>query len=151
MNIDVELEQRAKVEAIARSWIGTPYHSNARVKGAGIDCAHLLIAVYAEAGLIKDFDPGYYSPQFFLHSKEERFLSVVLTYAHEIEEASARPGDLVLYKFGLCYAHGGIIVSPGWPDAIVHARYQSRTVLLESGVEAGLSRSERNPRFFSVW
>jgi cell wall-associated NlpC family hydrolase len=146
-----EAEQREHVEKIARSWLGTPYHNHARVKGCGVDCAQLLVAVYAEAGIIEPFDTGYYAPLFFLHSAEERFLDIVLRYAHEIDEAAARPGDVVLYKMGLCYAHGGIIVTPGWPDAIVHAAADFRTVALDCGTNGWLARALRKPRFFTVW
>ena len=44
--------QRAAVVAAARSWIGTPYHHAADVKGVGVDCAMLLVRVYSDLGLI---------------------------------------------------------------------------------------------------
>ena len=43
--------QRAAVVAEARSWIGTPYHHAADVKGHGVDCAMLLIRVYCDCRL----------------------------------------------------------------------------------------------------
>ena len=36
---------RANVVAQARSWLGTPYQHQARCKGAGVDCAGLIIGV----------------------------------------------------------------------------------------------------------
>lgn len=38
-NLSFDL-QRAAVVAEARSWIGTPYHNCADVKGAGVDCGN---------------------------------------------------------------------------------------------------------------
>ena len=51
---------RQQVVAAARGWIGTPYHAHARVRGAGVDCIHLLCAVFEEVGLISPIDPGMY-------------------------------------------------------------------------------------------
>ena len=77
---------RELIEKIALTWIGTPYHHHSGIKGVGCDCVHLLIKVYVEAGLMEDYDPGYYPPQFFMHSDEERFLKKVLGYSREIPE-----------------------------------------------------------------
>lgn len=144
-----EAEQRASIEAAARSWLGTPYHHCARVKSVGVDCANLLIAVYSEAGLIEAFDPGYYSPQFFMYRKEERFLGWVLKFAHEIDETQVKPGDIVLYRLGHVYAHGAIVVSPGWPK-IIHAL--ARCCVLEAnGLDGIFGSVRRKPRFFSRW
>ena len=65
---------RAAVVAEARSWIGTPYHHAADVKGHGVDCAMLLVRVYCDLGLIEPFDPRPYTRDWFLHRSEERYL-----------------------------------------------------------------------------
>src|SRR5262249_43477037 len=44
--------RRAAVVAEAESWIGTPFHHAARVKGAGVDCLMLLAEVYERAGIV---------------------------------------------------------------------------------------------------
>ena len=36
-----------------KSWLGTPYHSGAKLKNIGVDCGQLLIAVYEKAGLLE--------------------------------------------------------------------------------------------------
>jgi cell wall-associated NlpC family hydrolase len=146
-----ELHERRRVEAIARSWLGTRYHSHARLKGVGVDCAQLLIGVYAEAGIIDAFDTGYYSEQFFLHRSEERFLELVTARSREIAEAEAKPADVVLYRFGRCWAHGAIIVSPGWPHAIIHAHSLSGCVMQCGGRDGELADPQRRPRFFTRW
>lgn len=38
----LELQQRAAVIAEAESWLSTPYHHEARIKGHGVDCAQIL-------------------------------------------------------------------------------------------------------------
>lgn len=101
-------EQRAAILEEARSWIGTPFHHRARVKGVGVDCAQLVIAVYASVGLIEDFQPADYPPDWHLHRSEERFLNYVVDRARQVE--SPEPGDLMLMQFGRCYSHGAILV-----------------------------------------
>ncbi|MGH7053678.1 MAG: hypothetical protein ACREFA_07660, partial [Stellaceae bacterium] len=44
--------QRGLVVAEAESWIGTPFHHEAAVRGAGVDCLNLLAEVYCAAGFI---------------------------------------------------------------------------------------------------
>jgi len=44
----------------ARTWIGTPYHHQGRLKGVGVDCAGLIVMVGKELGL-SSFDVEGYS------------------------------------------------------------------------------------------
>ena len=102
----------------ALSWLGTPYRNHARVKGAGIDCGQLLLAVYGSLGVLpKDFDVGYYPEQWHLHRDEEKYLGTVLAFGREII-GPPLPGDAVMFKFGRVFSHGGIVIE--WPN-IVHA------------------------------
>ena len=109
-------EKITAVIAEARSWIHTPYHHHARVKGAGVDCAMLLIEVFSRAGAIPDFDPGFYTADWFLHREDEQYISWLAKYADKVERGA--PGDVALYRFGRTASHGGIIVEAG---VIVHA------------------------------
>jgi NlpC/P60 family putative phage cell wall peptidase len=144
-----EAEQRAAVVAEARSWIGTPYHHCAAIKGVGADCGMMIIAVFRAAGLIADFDPRPYSPDWHLHHDEERYLDVVLRHAREVD--APRPGDLMVFRWGRSYAHGGIVTGLD-PLAIVHAYFPARGVFEdEVARDANLSEPRRAPRFFSHW
>ena len=87
-----EREPRTAVVAAARAWIGTPYHHMADVKGAGCDCAMLLVRVFCDLGLVEPFDPRPYVNDWHLHRGEERYLSFLLARAHEV--ASPLPGDV---------------------------------------------------------
>lgn len=116
---------RQQIADEAISWIGTPYVSNAMVKGkngGGTDCAMLLIAVYGDLGLIpKEFDPRPYPPQWHLHRNEERYMTFVLQFAKEVSGPPDRiplMGDVVMFQMGRLFAHGGIIIN--WPN-VVHA------------------------------
>ena len=147
---DTSERQRDLVESVARSWLRTPYHDLGEVKGAGCDCATLLKCVYVEAGVIAPFEIGYYAPQHFLHQDEERYIGWVSRFAHEIPAAAVRHGDIALYHIGKCYAHGAIVVRPGWPS-IIHAHFASRCVREGSGTAVRLGTPVKGIRFFSMW
>jgi hypothetical protein len=145
-----EAAARANVCAIAATWIGTPYHDHGEVKGAGCDCATLLKCVFVEAGLLAPFDIGYYSPQHFLHQSDEHYLGWLNKFGNEIGEAEAKPGDVVLYKAGLCFCHGALIMEPGWP-AIVHAHFAARVTRRGSGLNPKLGLPVQDIKFFSLF
>jgi cell wall-associated NlpC family hydrolase len=134
---------RAAVVAEALSWLNTPYHPHARLKGAGVDCAMLPAEVYEAAGLIPHVEPEHYPVDWHLHRDEERYLSVVL--AHARETTYVQPGDLVLYKWGRCFAHGGIVIQ--WPT-IVHA-FIGQGVVEANGTAGRLA--DREHKFYTLW
>ena len=118
---------REDVVREALSWVGTPYHHMADVKGAdgGVDCAMILVRVYCDLGIVPLFDPRPYPSQWHLNQQEERYLRVFGAYCHRVEEG--QPGDVALYKYGQCVSHSGIIVAPGY---IVHATIHDGAVML---------------------
>jgi cell wall-associated NlpC family hydrolase len=121
-----EVSDRARVVCIARSFLGTPYHSHGRKKGVGVDCLTLLAEVYTEAGLIEPVKLPHYAPDFFKHKGTELYLNGLLQYTAEVE--TGKPGDIVLWKYGRCFSHGAIVVD--WPH-IIHA-HVGRSCMLES-------------------
>lgn len=59
---DMPTTTRAQVVQAARSWLGTPYHHQARLKGVGVDCVGLVIGVGRELGMCaSDFDVEPYA------------------------------------------------------------------------------------------
>jgi hypothetical protein len=147
---DVEASQRDRVCEVARTWVGTPFHDHGEIKGVGTDCAKLLKCVFVEAGVIEDFDIGYYSSQHFMHQSDERFLGWVSKFAREIPQEAARYGDVAIYHVGRCFAHGAIIMPPGWPR-IVHAHYASRQVVADTGTKPRLGTRTKAVKFFTFW
>ena len=112
-----ELERkRASVVTEAVSWIGTPFHHAARVKGAGIDCLMLLAEVYERAGIAPHIDPPFYVPDWHLHRDAERYMEGLLEYAGPVE--TPLPGDIALFRFGRTFSHGAIVTA--WPR-LIHA------------------------------
>jgi NlpC/P60 family putative phage cell wall peptidase len=142
-SIDAE---RAAVVAEARSWIGTPYHMGARVKGAGVDCAQLLVAVYETLALVEPVELEPYHPEWFLHRSDELFLAGIAGYCHRVGGllTKIRPGDIVLYRYGRAVSHGAIAVGA---DLVVHAVRQAQRVTLEESGPGSLLSG----RLDSVW
>lgn len=107
---------RERIVAEALSWCGTPFHDAASVKGAGADCVHFIKAVFVNVGLIDDFKIEPYSPQWFEHRDEPKFLQGLERYAHLIE--TPLPGDVAMYSYGRHAAHSAIVIDE---RTIVHA------------------------------
>ena len=144
-----EAAQRAAVVAAARSWIGTPYHNCADIKGIGVDCGMLLVRVFVDLNLCAPFDPRPYPVDWHLHRSEERYLGFIFDRSAEATEPL--PGDVMVFRYGRCYSHGGIVTAAK-PLCIVHAYYQARVVIEdEVARNAVLADPARMPRFFSVW
>jgi NlpC/P60 family putative phage cell wall peptidase len=107
---------RASVVKEAESWIGTPFHHAARVKGAGVDCLMLLAEVYQRAGVVAPIEPPFYVPDWHLHRDAERYLEGLTRHASEIP--APLPGDIALFRFGRTFSHGAIATA--WP-LLIHA------------------------------
>lgn len=114
---DANHAQRTAVAAAARAWLGTPYHHQARIKGAGVDCALLLCEVYHAAGVVPFVDPTPYPQNWHIHRGDERYLGFVTQYAKP-SNAPPQLGDLVLFKFGRAFSHAGIYIGAGF---VVHS------------------------------
>jgi cell wall-associated NlpC family hydrolase len=135
--------RRAAVIAEALTWLGTPYHHQGRVKGAGVDCGMLLVEVYAACGEITAMDAGNYACDWHLHRSEEKYLEHVLSVAHEID--AAQPGGIAVFQFGRTYSHGAICIGD---NKLIHS-YRERGCEITTFDDCELV--ERPRRFFSIW
>jgi cell wall-associated NlpC family hydrolase len=143
--VQTEAVARERVISTALSWLGTPYHHHARVKGAGVDCGQFVAAVFEEAGVIPSLVPDDYPHDWHLHRSEERYLGYVSRYARP-NEGPRLPGDIALYQYGRCISHGAIVVA--WPQ-IIHA-YIGLGVILDDA-EANAALAQRFVGVWSVW
>lgn len=135
--------QRAAVVAEARTWLGTAYHHQGRVKGVGVDCATLLCEVYEAAGIIPHVDPTPYPQDWHLHRDGERYLGWLHQYAFPASEPVV--GDVIIWRFGRCFSHAAIMCDN---DHIIHS-YLDQGVRLErrdAAVFAG-----RDVKYFTLW
>lgn len=139
-------EEREAVATEARSWIGTPYHHHARIKGVGVDCAQLLCGVFEACGLVSPIDTGTYAVDWHLHRSEEMFSAWCARYAKaQAQGTDLRLGDVFLFKYGRTFSHGSIYVGDG---LLVHA-YLRRGVILSRANEDPLDGREM--QHWSFW
>lgn len=149
MDRQQELRERQAVVAEALSWVGTPYHHEADVKGrnGGVDCGMLLVRSFVDTGVVAPFDPRPYPQFWYLHRDEERYLGWVLGRSTERLEGDApQPGDVVVWRHGRCFSHGAIVTD--WPN-IVHAFAPAKMCLPDSVLSTQLQA--RPSKVFNPW
>jgi cell wall-associated NlpC family hydrolase len=148
-----EAAERNLVITEVRKWIGTPYHNCADMRGVGVDCGMLIIRAFVDSGLCAPFDPRPYPPDWHLHRSEERYLGFVFDRCAEVDRPE--PGDVVVFRYGRCYSHGGIVTKAAAKNeniVLVHAFWPAKIVLEEElSRNVQLSEPSRAPRFFSYW
>jgi cell wall-associated NlpC family hydrolase len=97
---------RAEVVTCARTWIGTKYQHQARVKGVGVDCAGLVIGVARELGLIApDWDVQGYARQ----PDGSSLIGWCGESMKAIRRDQMQPGDVVVVAFDSAPGHMGIV------------------------------------------
>jgi len=125
--------RRLAVIEEAVGWLRTPYHHMARVKGVGADCLTLLAEVYEKAGVVPHVEIPFYPPDWNLHRDAERYLEGVMRYAREAPARDnpdpPQPGDIAVFKFGRCFAHGAIVLQ--WPR-LIHAWHNAGVVYADA-------------------
>jgi cell wall-associated NlpC family hydrolase len=152
LTAEAEELQRKAVVTEALKWVNTPYHQQADILGAGIDCSMLLVRAWVDAGVFKPFDPRPYPPNWHLHHSEERYLHWMEALAVEVE--TPRAGDIALFQFGRCFSHGGIMITP---TQVVNASVLHGTTCISDMHEPWLvyfdkrGTRKRPTKFFDVW
>ncbi|WP_093360807.1 NlpC/P60 family protein [Tropicimonas isoalkanivorans] len=87
-----------RVIAVSRSWLGTPYHDQASVKGAGCDCLGLARGVWREVVGPEPFPMPPYSRDWGETGSVEVLAEGARSMMPEIAPAEAGPGALVLFR-----------------------------------------------------
>ncbi len=94
------------VVAAARSYLGTPYQHQARLKGVAVDCVGLILCVGRDLGhLPEGFDYSGYGrvpDGVLLRQRLEKHL-------REVPQSEMRPGDVVCIAFAKHPQHVGIL------------------------------------------
>ncbi|HEY1615126.1 MAG TPA: NlpC/P60 family protein [Rhizomicrobium sp.] len=146
-----EADERTRVVAEAMTWLGTPFRDQTAIKGQGVDCAMLLIRVFADTGLIAPFDPRPYPPQWHLHRDEERFLGWIAGLGVEVRRAP-KAGDVMVYRVGRCFSHGALVVDGAH---VIHAWYKDGRVTLSPLHDCELcflrNGAPRPRKIFDLW
>ena len=108
------------VIAVARSWLGTPYHDQASLKGVGCDCLGLARGVWREVVGPEPFPIPAYSRDWGETGPREVLADGARRMMTEMEPAAAGPGALVLFRMRAraIAKHVGILTAP---DRFIHA------------------------------
>jgi cell wall-associated NlpC family hydrolase len=117
--------RRAAVIAEASTWLRTPYYWLSDKKGIGVDCAMLLVRCFVDTGVLEPFDPRPYPVDWHLHHSDERYLGWLTQFGPET--TTPQPGDVAVLRFGRCFSHGAILVTP---SRLIHAYLPHGRVLM---------------------
>jgi len=102
--------RRSDVVAAARSWIDTPFHWQASVKGVGADCRGLISGVARDLGLPEA--DSFYARTANYDKVDTALLKVGLRALFD-QVGEARPGDVLLLKIRGKAQHLAIYVGDG--------------------------------------
>ena len=120
----------ALVIATARSWLGTPYHDQASLKGVGCDCLGLARGVWREVVGDEPFPIPPYCRDWGETGCREVLADGARRMMPELDPSDARPGALVLFRMvpRAIAKHVGILTGP---DTFLHA-YERLGVIEEA-------------------
>ena len=87
-----------RVIAIARSWLGTPYHDQASLKGVGCDCLGLARGIWRDLHGPEPVTPPPYTRDWGEAGGAEVLAEAARRFLLEIPVAEAGPGALILFR-----------------------------------------------------
>lgn len=123
---------RARIVAVARNWIGTPYVHQTAMRGAGSDCLGLIRGVWREVyGQEPEAVPAY-SMDWSEPQGEERLWEAALRHLTPKSTDQAAAGDVLLFRMrqSAVAKHLGILSEAGSAPRFIHA--YSRHGVVES-------------------
>lgn len=116
----------------ARTWLGTPFHHQARLKGKGCDCLGLIVGVVDELGL-KDRRgqplAGYDEVTYSKEPDGAYLLLKLMALLDEAPLAQAQPGDLALFTVRNNPQHLAFLTDYEGMIGMIHCYAQSRRVV----------------------
>lgn len=126
------MKNHNNIVAQARTWLGTPFHHQARLKGKGCDCLGLIVGVVDELGLkdgngmrLAAYDEVTYSKE-----PDGAYLIQKLTgLLEEVPTHQARAGDLALFKVRENPQHLAILSDYEGGLGMIHSFAPSRRVV----------------------
>lgn len=138
-------QQRQSVVQEAMTWQNTPYHHQANLKGAGVDCIMLMVEVYKACALVPaTVDPRPYPHDWHMHRSDEIYLGGIERLADRVE--LPLPGDIALFQFGRCVSHGAIVIK--WP-LVIHAFIEHGGVV-QTDISKSAALTDRLRGFYSL-
>ena len=114
MNASASAADPNHVIAAARSWLGTPYHDQASLKGVGCDCLGLARGVWREVVGPEPFPIPTYTRDWAETGVREVLAEGARAMMIEVPPPEAPPGALVLFRMlpRAIAKHVGILTGP---------------------------------------
>jgi NlpC/P60 family putative phage cell wall peptidase len=109
-----------QVVLAARSWLGTPYHNQASVKGVGCDCLGLVRGVWREVVGDESYKVPPYTPDWGETGSREIIAEESRRWLIEISPREATTGDVLVFRMWprVVAKHMGILTSD---STFIHA------------------------------
>ena len=127
----------AEVVACARSWLGTRFHHQGRLKKTerhkgGVDCLGLLVGVAGELGLRDRNGRAFIEADSrdYCHLPDVvKLKTTLLTVLDDVAVAAMQRGDVLLMTIDGRAQHLGIVSNYGCDLGIIHAYAPARAVV----------------------
>jgi NlpC/P60 family putative phage cell wall peptidase len=107
----------SQIVASARSWLSTPYHDQASVKGAGVDCLGLARGIWRECVGPEPFPIPPHRRDWGETGDVEVMAEGVAAWMVPIPVTEIKRGSLILFRMvrGAIAKHSGILTAEGNP------------------------------------
>lgn len=122
--------EAAEILAAARTWLGTPWRHQGRLRGVAVDCAGLVVGVGKELGLLA-FDTRAYGRL----PDGQRLRALCDEHLAPKPVVRIAPGDVLLLRFTRHSQHLAIAGDRGQPFSLIHA-YAEAGACVEHGADA---------------
>ena len=90
---------RTHIVSLARSWLGTPYHHQGSIRGAGCDCIGLVRGIWRELYGAEPQPLPAYTRDWAEGSGRETLIEAARRHLVEIPRFEAQPGDVLVFRW----------------------------------------------------
>jgi len=120
------MTHKERIIQLARSYVGTPYHHQARVPGVGIDCVGILVCIVREIGIVPaEWDYNNYLSE----AQDDALLDILNQYL--VTTASPESGDVLTFRMGRWPHHVAVLSGE---NTIIHS-YASIGRVVETNLD----------------
>ncbi len=111
---------RDEIVAAARRWVGTPYHHQASVRGAGTDCLGLVRGIWKELYGTEAEAPLAYSRDWAEASGREAMIEAAARHLVRVPITLIETGDVIVFRLraGTVAKHAAIVTGA---STMIHA------------------------------
>ena len=120
-------QRQARLAYCAGLWLGTPFVPHASVRGAGVDCVHLVEGIYLDTGFFLD---GVRFPDYSMDGGQHQANSQLVQWLEGSADftpvQTVLPGDTLCFRMGRSAHHAGLALPSG---RFIHC-YFKRSVMI---------------------